>query len=340
MKKSSEFYKAVLALDPRGQTGTAKLEYEKVEVTYTEYAEYALATEGLSGSSDKPDPAPVHAFLRKYPETKLAKEANRQLGYFYSNRATKAEAAAFFPEYAARFPNDPDILNSWLSRIIRDKEPLEKGAELAIKLKNMTESNPVPAYHETMAQFYALKGDKAGMEEIYGKDFMNDRVSGLAYDLLDYANFWVARDGHAESAMAMAELALKMKPDQAYMAQQAAAVFVKAGQDSKALDIFGPAWLQKNSDNPIMLSNYATFWAGQGKNLDDALAAARKLAERQPGKSYAWRTLATVLAKMKSYDEALAAAQKALDLADNERSKEFLRKSMERIKEAKEKDKK
>ncbi len=335
-KKSSEFYKAVIALDPQSQAGTYKLEYEKVEVPYTEYAEFALAVDSLN--SDKPDPDAVYVFLKKYPETKLAKQAYQQMSYYYGYQAPKEKVGGFFAEYAAKYPNDPDILNMWLQRIVRDKEPLEKGAELAAKLEAMSERHTVRGFNETMAQFYALKDDKPKIDEIYGKDFMDGQVSGLTYDLLGYANFWAGRGANMESALGMAELALKLKPEQAYIVQQVAGVFVKAGQESKALEIFGPAWLQKNSAKAANFQSYASFWANQGKNLDEALAAAKKAIEMRPDTYYMWSTLANVHMKMKSYDEALAATQKAIDLADNDRVKEYLKKSIERIKAAKEKD--
>jgi len=336
LKKSSELYKAVIALDPQGRAGTYKLEYDKIEVPYTEYAEFALGADLIY--SDSPDPAPLQAFLKKYPATKLDKQVYQRLSYFYGYQAPKDKAGEFFAEYAARFPDDPDVLNMWLTRVVRDKEPLEKGGELAAALEKMSERHAVRAFNETMAQFYALKGEKAKVAEIYGKDFMGGQVSSLAYDLLDYASFWAGQGANTEDALAMADLALKLKPDQTYVTQQVAGVYLKAGQEAKALEIFGPAWLQKNSDKANNFVSYASFWSNQGKNLDGALAAAIKAVEMKPDTYYMWSTLSNVHLKMKAYDEALAAAQKAIDKADNEQVKEFLKKSLDRIKAAKEKD--
>ena len=44
---------------------------------------------------------------------------------------------------------------------------------------------------------------KAKAEELYGPTFMEDRVSGLAYGLVGYANYWLEQNANVESAMAM-----------------------------------------------------------------------------------------------------------------------------------------
>jgi tetratricopeptide (TPR) repeat protein len=335
--QAKTLYKEVMGLDPQNKAGLFKPEGEDYEVGYAEYAEFALGEQNIYAMN--PDPAVMKGFLGRYPASKLLKQAYQVLANAYTYQATKEEAAKFFQEYAAKFPDDPAVLDQWLARINRDKDALDKGAELADKISGLTKSNPIRRYNKDIAELWLNKGDKDKADEAYGKSFMEGQVDRLIYDLLDYANFWIQKDSNKENALAMAEMILRMKPDQTYFLQQTAAIYVKLGKMEKAMEIFGPAWMQKRPDSVNDLSAYSAFWANQGLNLDAALAAAKKAVELKPNQYYLWSTLGTVHLKMKNYDEALKAAQKAMDLADDQ-IKEYLKKNIERIKNAQAQDKK
>ena len=49
-----------------------------------------------------------------------------------------------------------------------------------------------------------------------------------------------AKDENKDSALAMAETALKLEPDNSYIIQQAAGAYLKMNKDDKALALFGP----------------------------------------------------------------------------------------------------
>jgi len=257
----------------------------------------------------------MKAFLAKHPQSGLAKAAYDVMEYYYAYQAPKGEAAAFFAEYAAKFPADPMVLYSWLSRIVRDKEPIDKGIELAAKIEEMTEFDPSPNINQMLAQVYALKGDKVKVEEIYGPAFMEERVSGLASSLAAYANYWIEQNANQDSALTMIETALKLEPENTYILQQAANAYAKTGKEDRALALYGPAFAQKSRDAALALWQYAGFWARQNKNLDDALAAAKRSVELMPGLNYLWNTLSLVYEKMRNYPEAIKAAEKALATA-------------------------
>jgi tetratricopeptide (TPR) repeat protein len=328
--KAAEKYKEVIALDPQGKAGSYTQEYDNITAPYTEYAEFALATSALQMSA-KPDLGPVKAFLAKYPQSKLTKQAYSRMASYYGYSAPREEAAQFFAEYAAKFPDDPMVQYSWLSRIVRDKEPLDKGAELAAKIEEMTDFNPSAGINNLLAQFYALKGDTDKVQKLYGKSFMEDRITGLGYDLVGYANFWINRNENLDSAEAMVETALKLEPDNIYFLSQAANAYVKTGKEAKALDIYGPAFARKNASNGSVLYSYAGFWARQGKNLNDALAAASKATELMPTAYYVWNTLSLVQEKLKNIPEAVKAKEKAIELAP-ETVKATYQKDLDRIK--------
>ena len=329
--KAAEKYKEVIALDPQGKAGTYTQEYYKITVPYTEFAEFSLATGSLSGQ--KPDVAPVKTFIAKYPKSKLVKQAYQRMSGYYSYSAPKEEAAKFFPEYAALYPNDPMVLFSWLSRIVRDKEPLDKGAELAAKIEEMTDFNPSASINNLLAQFYILKGDKAKSEELYGKSFMEGQISSLGYSLASYASFWLGQNANQDSAVSMAETALKLQPDNSYFLSQAANAYVKTGKDDKALAVYGPAFARKSAADGSALNSYAGFWARQGKNLNDALAAAKKATELMPTAYYIWSTLSLVHEKMNNIPEAIKAEEKAIELAPDQ-VKENYKKQLEKLKGA------
>jgi tetratricopeptide (TPR) repeat protein len=326
--KALALFQEVLAIDPDGKLGTT--EYGEDKVTYTEYAEYYLAAITIFG--DKRNPEPMKAFIKKYPEGKILKSAYSYLSSYYRFSGTKEESTAFFNEYVSKYPDDPYVLNAYVDRIIRDKENIDRGIELAEKIKEIMKYNEDPYFMKNLGQLYCLKGTPEKAEEVYGKTFMEGQVTSLSYNLVDYANFWVEQKANTDSAIEMAELAMKLKPDNNYFVQQTASIYCRLGKTEKALELYGPSYIQKNMDKPNILTSYAYFWSGQDKNLESALEAAKKGVELSPSSS-TWSALSQVYQKMKKYDEALKAAEKALELAP-ERSKEFYKKRIEQIKKA------
>jgi tetratricopeptide (TPR) repeat protein len=335
--KSAEYYRMVIALDPTGKSGTYTNEYQKWTVPYTEYAEFSLGGTALGGTTR--DPAAMKMFIQKYAKSPLLKQAYSRLSSYYSSVPSKDEATAFYAEYTAKYPEDPEVLVAWLNRITRDKGDFVKGVELADRISLVTQRNPVPRTSQSLANFYFAKGDAEEAENVYGKDFMSDRASSLSYDMIDYANYWVGRNSNLEAAVRAAETALKLFPDSSYYLSQAAGVYIKAGKEDKALEIYGPAYVQKNIGKANALDTYAAFWGNQGKNLDSALEAGRKAVELSPNAYYCWYALSTVLLARKDYDGALKAAEKAVDLADDA-LKSYYQKTIDKIKAARAGDKK
>ena len=329
--KANTKYKEVIALDPEGKAGAYTQEYSGITVSYTEYAEFAMATANIYGP--KADIAPVKAFLAKYPQSKLAKQAYEGLSNFYGYQASKEEAAVFFAEFAAKYPSDPSALSAWLSRIVRDKGPYDKGKELADKLKDLMGYNPDPNVNQIIAQLYWDLGEKDKAEKSFGKEFMEGQVQSLAYNLISYAGFWEQNGANLDSALAMVETALKLEPENSYFLSQAASTYMKAGKEAKALELYGPAFAKKNDADTEALNSYANFWARQGKNLDDALIAAKKAVDKMPSAYWRWSTLSLVYEKVKNYPEAIKAKQKALDLAPDQ-VKETSKKDLERLNKA------
>lgn len=331
--KATELYEKVLALDPDGTKGTT--DYQDKKVAFTEYAEFSLGA--MQAFAREMDPEPLKSFIAKYPESPLMKSAYQRLTYYYGMRASKEDAQTFFEKYTTKYPDDPYVLSSYISRILRDKDNIDKGIELAEKINDIMKYNPDPRYQNYLAQLYMLKDDRDKAEEAYGKRFMEGQVSRLTSNLMQYASFWVGKKENTESAEEMMELAIKLNPERSYYLRTAAQNYVKLGKEAKALKIFGPEFAAEHQDDAMELNTYAWFWAGQGKNLESALEAAKKSIELQEA-YYNWDTLATVHQKLKNHEEALKAAEKAYELAD-EQIKTRYKAKLEQIKKAVEKEK-
>jgi len=310
-EKAKELYAKVIALDPDGKQGSYTYEYLKATVPYTQAAEFALGQTVSMGR--KPNPVPLQAFIKKYPESKLVKQAYTYLGYYYGYQASKEDAGKFFEEYTAKFPEDKAALGAYVERIVRDKEPVDKGITLAEKLKEIAGYPENPEVQQNLAQLYVLKGDPAKAEEEFGKDFISGHISNTVYALTGYANFWLEQNKNLDSVEAMADLAAKLKPDQWYTLAQVAGIYAKLNKTDKALAIYGPEFAKKYWGDQAALSSYANFWNKQGTNLDNALAAAKKSVDLTSD-YYNNYVLGQVFFKLKNYAEALKAAEKAVEL--------------------------
>ena len=309
--KSKELYEKVIALDPEGKQGSYTYEYLKATVPYTQAAEFELGQAASQGR--KPDPAPLQAFIKKYPESKLVKQAYTYLGYYFGYQASKEDADKFYEGYTSKFPDDKNALSGYVERIVRDKEPIDKGLALAEKLKEITGYPQNPEVQQNLAQLYVLKGDPAKADEEFGKDYIDGYVSNTVYALTGYANFWIEQGKNLDSVEAMADLAAKLKPDQWYTLSQVAGIYGKLNKTDKALALFGPEFAKKNWGDDGILSSYAAFWQRQGTNLDSALDAARRSVELTSD-YYNNYVLGQILFKHKKYAEALKAAEKAVEL--------------------------
>jgi len=281
-------------------------------VPYTEYAEFLLGRRAAIGA--KADPGPMRAFILKYEKSPLVKTGYMFMGIYYENYAPKDAAQAFFEEYTGKYPDDLSALGSYVRRIIKDKEPLDKGTGLADKIAELTSYNPDPYDIRNRAELYWLKDDKAKAEEVFGKEFLKNQKSGIAYQLSSYADFWSEREADLDQAVEAIELAVKIQPETPYLRQTAATIYAKLNKPDKALEVFGPDFVKKNHDNSDALYPYAWYWNQQGKNLDSALDAVRRLIEIQPGLTY-FDIQAQILLKLKKYDQALQSAERALALA-------------------------
>ncbi len=261
------------------------------------------------------DPAPLEAFIKKYPASPLVKNAYSYLTYYYQSQAPKDAATKFFEEYTAKYPDNKEALAGYVARIVRDKEPVDKGIVLAEKLKEIQGYPRNPEYQQILAQLYIIKGDAAKADEEYGKDFYDNYISTTIYALTDYASFWADQGKNLDSAEAAADLAAKNAPaSQWYTLSTVAGIYGKLKKPEKALAVFGPEFIKTHGDDQNILASYASFWSRQGTNLDSALEAAKK-SVALTSDYYNNYITANILFKMKKYTEALPYAETAVEQA-------------------------
>jgi tetratricopeptide (TPR) repeat protein len=291
--KAAELYKQIVALDPEGKAGAA--DYQGEKASYTELAEFNLGLAALVARPPaRPDPEPLRAFTKKYPDARIVKDAYLRLSsVFYLRAAPQDQAAKFYEEYVGRFPQDVPALSAWVQRIIQDKWPIDKGIELALKAIEIQKASPPPppgtkppavpmmpgaSMSLNLGRLYALKGDKA-------------------------------------KALETVDAAAKEIGDNARMIPAIAQAYLDIGAEDKALAIYGPEFLKKNIGNAAQLGPYASFWTRQEKNLESALEAAKKAVELAPDNPMGWTTLGNVYLRMKNAAEAVKAADKAVEVA-------------------------
>ena len=295
-EKAAELYKQIVALDPEGKGGMTEYGGGRGEapekVSYTQYAEFNIGTAALS--SRPPDPAALQAFIKKYPEGLIVRDSYQRLsGVYYQRTASKEEAAKFYEEFAGRFPKLISPLTAWVQRILQDKEPVDKGIELALKAIEMQKAAPRPTGAAAERAMPMIPG--ASMSLNLG------RLYGLK--------------GDKAKAVETIDAAAKDAGDNARMLPSIAQAYIDIGAEDKALALYGPEFVKKNIGRAASLSPYASFWARQEKNLDSALEAAKKAVELGPENPMGWITLGTVYVKLKNAAEAVKAADKALEVA-------------------------
>jgi len=300
-------------------------------VSYTQYAEFQMASLFLYAANG--GPGGFKSFITKYRGGELVKSAYQRLASFYSRSSANDTVTQFYEEAVKEYPNDVNLLGAYVEYVNNSKQNVDRGIEVAEKIMEIMSYIRDPRYVGALAKLYALKGDTSKADSAYGKEFIDDQVSSLSYNLIDYANFWAGQNMNTESALAMAEMSLKLNPDNSYLLRQAASICSKLNKMNRALEFFGPKYVDKNIDDADRLYNYASFWAGEEKNLESALAAATKVVELSPATPYYWGVLAIVHQKMKNYDEAIKAGEKAVELADENR-KAYYKSRLDSIKQA------
>jgi tetratricopeptide (TPR) repeat protein len=332
-KEAIEKWTAGIALDPDGRTGTMLEPDGKCKVTYTEYAEYSLALAAAQRTGAKPDPAPLLAFLSKHPDSELQTHVSLRIARMLA--ASKDDALRWFEQIARKYPGDVTVLEAYLAYLKKTGASPERVQEIGERLLAIEQRrDPIDPFYQNIAEVRYASGDVDGAISAYGPEVVTVRKVLMAVDLLDYASYWAARKTNTESAIGAVETALRMyeeadTPDAVRLLS--ADAYVKLNLPDRAAAVFGAAYARKCWDDGPRLFNYAQFWTRQGLHLDEALAASRRLTVIAPENSLAWEGLSAVYERQKDYPAAIAAAEKAVAVAE-EADKDRLREKVAKLK--------
>lgn len=150
--KALEKWKEGVALDPEGKTGTFITDFEKLRVSYSDYAAHTIAREE-SAAGKKPNLEPIKNFLQKYPDSELRMRAHMNLASLMST-GPKDEAMRFYDDLAKKYPLDTSALDSYLRFIVRSRRTIDRGKEVAARLlkKNVHKSDLEGYYQQPWAE--------------------------------------------------------------------------------------------------------------------------------------------------------------------------------------------
>jgi tetratricopeptide (TPR) repeat protein len=314
--EAAEKWRDGIARDPEGKVGTMIDPTYKYRVTYTEYGEYRLAVASAGTSKG----ASLHAFLKKYPNSPFQTRVGRRLGTALSS--SKEQATEWYEQLAAKYPDDLLVLEEYLGFLVRTKTNPERAQEIGARLLAIQRNrSPIDPFYKSLAGLNYARNDPGAAVGAYGPDVVKNRTRLMALDLTRYAVYWADRKTNAESGLWAADAALTLCPPdgaQAAIVIYAAEAYLKFGREDKALAVIGPEYAKKHWNESGPLWTYANFWTRQGLHLDEAVAAAKRMTEISPHDWNAWDALGEAYGKQKNYPLAIAAAEKAIELADED----------------------
>ena len=193
----------------------------------------------------------------------------------------------------------------------------DKGKNLEDALKRAKQAvqiDPERSYFRWItAKVYAKMDNFDDALKIFGTEYIETKM-GEKNDLYYYLNFWAEQGKNLEHALKIAKIYSEMSPDNPTGIQFIAKVLLKMGKEEEALKTYGPEFIKDMMENYRDLYSYAGFWAEEGKNLESALTAVQKSIELKE-LAYSWAVLGQVYQKMKKYEKALEAMNKAVELS-------------------------
>jgi tetratricopeptide (TPR) repeat protein len=313
-KKALEIYDAILkkAAEAKALTYTEKGSEE--EYNLYEYTKYSQAATAMYANRQERGRKPEEfiAFVEAFPSSPLAKRAYSRIASYFSRSAPVEEGKAFFTGVLEKYPDEPDLLFSYVTFCMQKNVDLDKGVEAAEKMVELTHYSE-PFYNQTYAKILAKNEDTEKLQKEYGESFVDSRLNGFLRELQYYSSFWAQQKDNLEGAREAIELAMMIKPDNSRYKSVAAGIYLKMGLEDKAMAVYGPKFVEEKKDEGMDLYSYASFWSREEKNLESALLAAQRAVELSP-RHYIWNALSTVHWKMKDFNKAVEALDQALEL--------------------------
>ncbi len=251
------------------------------------------------------------AYIRNYPSGQFLKEAYLEVSRFY--RPDDEEGRAFFDEFIAKFPDDPDVLNAYVEKVRRFSQALEgnpvfeNGVEIASRIMEVYPEITRFQAANSYAQFLVDKDETIAAEKAFGEDFLAGQVRLWAENLLSYAEFWLNQKQNVQEAEQAVVRALNLVPDNPEVLRRAAAAYhIHLGKPDKALEVYGPGVLPRIGDRARALYDYFKFWMTLRTNEESAETALEMLWKLKPETVYFRIGAAGVFRKAGMMEKALA----------------------------------
>ena len=305
-EKALECFSKAALLDPDGKIMIRRDTGELIsckEMADYHYAMTHIVTWGLI------DMKASKMYVQNYPNGQLLKEAYLELSRFQS--LDEEEGRAFYEKFISKFPDDPDVLNKYIERIDRIRQPLEnnpaydKGADFADRIVKVYPEITHFAASENYARLLAEKNDMEAAERAFGEDYLSRQVQSWSDNMLSYAEFWLGRKQNIEKAEEAITTALKLTPEEPGILMRAAAAYYhQLKLPEKALQVFGPKTLPKFKANARALYDYFKFWMTLKTNEESAGKALKMLWELKPDTIYYRIGAATVYWKQGRMEDA------------------------------------
>jgi len=301
-------FKEAAALDPKG-TIMMKLD-DGEDVSCREMADYQYARTFLV-TWGTIEPEHLEKFVRDYPSGRLADEAYMDLTRMTS--IEDEEGATAFLKLMAMRPHDPEVLERYVSQLLRfqnqaeAKKTLDRGLDLAENTVRALEDYDLAHAASNLAELWFLKGDPAKAEDAYGPEFIASRIRRWASALMSYAEFWYAKNRNLEDAEKSVSVSLSLCPADAPLRRAAARIYLyPPGKPEKALEVYGPAFLKSLETNAAELYEYFSFWLVRKTNEESAQSALETLLRLRPESVHYRSSAASAYLKAGHTEKALA----------------------------------
>ena len=193
-------------------------------------------------------------------------------------------------------------------------------------IKEFPKSRFYEEAYVALANFYKNYQD----DEDRAEEFINSALKKFPENgrLPDYfVEFGIRTGRNLEKAEEITKGWIRKTPENIYAYRYAAQVYLKQGYDEKAFNVFGDDYCKihiypkpDDRNKASLLNTYAWFWAPIGKNLKSAEKASKKSLEIRPEAHGYWDTLSMIYWKMKKYDKAIEAEEKALSLNPDQKA--------------------
>jgi tetratricopeptide (TPR) repeat protein len=148
-----------------------------------------------------------------------------------------------------------------------------------------------------------------------------------------FIRYCISSGRFLETGETMARRRMEEQPGSRDRRQNLTDILLKGERISEALDLYGESYIANFQKNATALNSYAWFWALREKNLESALETAKRALSLKNDPNI-WDTLSMVYLKMKEYQKAIEAEEKAYELAPSEGFKrriEEIREEMTKI---------